>query len=192
MKTDKIGKRRIERLLLTVGIALIVAALLLFAGLNYFDSARSSRDQEIVARLGAVIPSLQPGVSDHYADKEAAMSAVNIEGIGYIGILQIPSQDRTIPVAESPQGKGVYRISGNAKASTLLIGSSGWLYEEIADLNVGDTLSFVDVRGNVWELRVWKQLRLSANSSIEFVESADLTLAVKCKDATILIGCLAD
>lgn len=185
-------KKHAGALLTAFGILLIIAsAFLLFAD-KFQNKQEEKQGKEIIEQLEAVIPPLSRGVPNRNADAGAGMAAVDIGGVGYIGILQIPVLGISLPVGDSGASIAPNRISGNAKAQTLLINGSGSEYGKISDINEGDSVVLTDVRGNVWRYQV-EAIRIAATDTDPVAdEAAALTLTLKESDRWLIVSCKGD
>ena len=85
----------LTRILLILGAALLLGAVVLFALTQILPPMRARRADELAQTLRTLMPKVADGVPDQRSDP--TMSAVEVDGVNFCGILEIPAYGRTLP-----------------------------------------------------------------------------------------------
>ena len=102
----------------------------------------------------------ETAVPDYLLDKNMEMPVEIINGIGYIGVLKIPSVDRELPVIAKYKYEDLAtspcRYSGSAYTDDMVICGHSYIshFRPIRNLKNGDAVIFEDVDGNVFNYTV--------------------------------------
>lgn len=171
----------LTRILLILGAALLLGAVVLFALTQILPPMRARRADELAQTLRTLMPKVADGVPDQRSDP--TMSAVEVDGENFCGILEIPAYGRTLPVradwASSQTAQYPCRYTGSIYGSGLVIGGSdneGQL-DFMKQISNGDTLFFTDMTGLRCRYTVTSILRTDDVSTEHLTDGdADLTL----------------
>lgn len=184
---DKLGSR-----LMILGLLLMMVAMCL-TGYNIWDMERAATSSDqIVAQLETVIsvpkPSLQVFEQNQTVDPVSATTPLNaeipdyvlapemempetvVDGVAYIGMLEIPSLDLTLPIASSwsyPLLKNSpCRYAGSAYTNDLVIAAHNYTrhFGNLRKLYMDSEIRFTDANGNVFQYTVVEFETLSATS----------------------------
>lgn len=185
-------------ILIAMGLLLIAAALSLTV-YNLLDDNRAKRSSEkIVAVIEAEEERSESGSAkdkdrneigatddlplfERYPEME--MPVKEIEGHGYIGVLEFPGLDRTLPVMEEwsyPNLKiSPCRFSGSAYNGSLVIAGHnyGSHFSPIKNMSVGDEVIFTDADGNSFFYEV-SFTEILQPTAVEEMESGDWDLTL--------------
>ena len=174
----------LTRILLILGSALLLGAIVLFALTLILPPIRAEKAGELVETLHGLMPAVADGVPDVRSDP--TMSTVEVDGENFCGIIEIPAYSRKLPVhADWDAGKVTHypcRYTGSIYQDGLIIGGSdnnGQLdfMKQIAN---GDTVYFTDMTGLRCSYTVTSILRTDDVSTSNLTDSeADLTLFVR-------------
>ena len=175
-------KNLIQKLCFLLGLALMLAALLL--SFFWWLSLRQNeaRAQEYVHSMKALLPRVQSAVPEERRDN--AMSVLSLEGTDFIGLLEMPRYDSALPVCASWGQSSKYPccLSGSVYDGSIQIGTTThkWQYGFYREISVGDALYFTDAEGNrfaytVSDIRYEKHVDQTALQRVD----ADLTLFIK-------------
>lgn len=179
MKHQSCGRRRSGALFMWLGAALMVAALCL-AGYNAWDEYRAgAAAQAVVMELAAVtvpqtpaetplpeastqqplpeVPTAAPEVEEvpiYVTYPEKVMPMVTVSGYDCLGILELPTLERTLPVLESctdnslKYAPGCY--AGSVYEHTMVIAGHNYTshFGKLSTLKPGDPVYFTDGEGN--------------------------------------------
>ena len=95
-------------------------------------------------------------IPDYLIDSRAAMPAVDVGGYDYIGFLSIPVLNLELPVMSEwsyPRLKlAPCRFDGSAYTDDLIVAAHNYQrhFGRLKTLNIGDTVVFTDMEGNVF------------------------------------------
>lgn len=160
-----------------LGLLLIAAALFLLGANLAEDRAANRSSQTVLAQLMEEIPTKTPAqdadtvtenlpytalpeLPDYVRNPGMEMPTETIDGEEYIGILQIPSLELTLPVISrwsySRLMLAPCRYSGSAYSHDLVIAAHNYQshFADLKNLQEGDRVVFVDVKENVFSYRV--------------------------------------
>ena len=192
------SKTRLGNVLLAAG-ALFLAAALLLTGSNLVEtyqagqaSARLSQavfsrienqTQEADSLSQATLAGGEEETPEHLLNPEMEMPVEEIEGNGYIGLLEIPALGLSLPVMSQwsyPNLKlAPCRYSGSAYTGNFTIAGHNYSthFGPIGGLNAGDSITFTDMQGNRFAYEVQVVETLEATAVEDMVsEEWDLTL----------------
>ena len=184
MKTDK-KKNATGTLLISVGLLLIAAALILVV-YNVWDAKRAEKASAAIAeKLEAVIPDY-PSVQTEYADFNKEMPTKEIDGYAYIGILDIPSLGLHLPVMASWDYERLSispcRYTGSYYLDNMVICAHNYIkhFSPIKWIDIGEDVYFTTVEGVVYHYQVSNRETLQPTAVEEMVDQTkegwDLTL----------------
>ena len=194
---EKSGRKQKGLLLITMGLLLIAAALILVS-YNLYDGLRAERAaSRVVDQLSADFPSeaapeapagsagdQEPAViPDYVLNPDMEMPVENIDGTDVIGVLRIPALELELPVISEwsyPDLKTApCRYSGSAYLDNLIICGHNYAshFGNLKNLCEGDLAAFTDMDGNVFTYRMVEQETLPP-TAMDAMESGewDLTL----------------
>ena len=185
--------------MILLGLLLIAAALFLTA-YNLYDEQRAEQSAlQVIDRLEDYLPSEVPteastepiveqapmpsDAPDYVLCPDMEMPVETINGIDYIGVLQIPSLELELPIASEwnyPNLKTApCRYSGSAYLNNMIICGHNYTshFGNLKNLREGDIATFTDMDGNVFTYKMMERETLNP-ADIEGMESGnwDLTL----------------
>ena len=185
--------------LIFLGLLLIAAALFLTV-YNLYDEQRAEQSAlQVIDRLEDYLPSEVPteastepiveqapmpsDAPDYVLCPDMEMPVETINGMDYIGVLQIPSLELELPIASEwnyPNLKTApCRYSGSAYLNNLIICGHNYTshFGSLKTLSEGDIATFTDIDGNVFIYKMVERETLNP-TDIEGMESGnwDLTL----------------
>ena len=185
--------------LIFLGLLLIAAALFLTA-YNLYDEQRAEQSAlQVIDRLEDYLPSEVPteastepiveqapmpsDAPDYVLCPDMDMPVETINGMDYIGVLQIPSLELELPIASEwnyPNLKTApCRYSGSAYLNNLILCGHNYTshFGNLKNLCEGDIATFTDMDGNVFTYKMMERETLNP-TDIEGMESGnwDLTL----------------
>jgi len=175
-------KRVITKILFLAGIALIFASFAIVVCSQLSLSKAAAANTEIVASLYSIMPEEHNGFFDDRAN--TAMPAVELNGKDYVGIIEIPLYNTSLPVASSWGKRDVTslpcRYSGSLYDGSLIIGASEAQFKSADTISVGDEITFTDMTGAVFNYII-SDIRVSDKAEIDALlfETADLSVFVK-------------
>lgn len=191
------SKTRLGNVLLAAG-ALFLAAALLLTGNNLVETYQAGQtserlSQEVSSRiesqsqdadsLSQAALAGEEETPEYLRNPEMEMPVEEIEGNGYIGLLEIPALGLSLPVMSQwsyPNLKlAPCRYSGSAYAGNFTIAGHNYSthFGPIGGLNAGDSITFTDMQGNRFAYEVQVVETLEATAVADMVsEEWDLTL----------------
>ena len=158
---QKVRKKRSSILILT-GLLLIAAALFL-TGFNLFDEYRAERSVDSVLQQMMLqdTPVLREGeIPDYILNPGMDMPVETIDGMDYIGTLEIPSLDLVLPVLSEWNYPNLRvapcRYTGSAYQGNLIIAAHNYPshFGNLKHLQEGESVRFTDVEGNLFSYKV--------------------------------------
>ena len=192
------SKTRLGNVLLAAG-ALFLAAALLLTGNNLVETYQAGQtserlSQEVSSRIEshsqdadslsqAALAGGEEETPEYLRNPEMEMPVEEIEGNGYIGLLEIPALGLSLPVMSEwsyPNLKlAPCRYSGSAYTGNFTIAGHNYSthFGPIRELNAGDSITFTDMQGNRFAYEVQVVETLEATAVEDMVsEEWDLTL----------------
>lgn len=172
---DRKGRR-----LIIAGVVLIVSAAAL-CGYNLGDDARAGRSSASV--IDVLRNTAAENLEDYKLFPDMEMPEEEINGVSYIGRLQMPTLDLELPVVSDLSKKALRiapcRYAGSAYNDTLVVGAHNYRthFGKIRRLQQGDQVVFTDVKGNAFLYGV-TELEVLQPDEVEKMtkNDADLTL----------------
>ena len=156
------------KLCTALGLLLLLAALLLTAYNLWRDAMASTSVDFVLEHLTpalssrqAALPALPSGedleeafIPDYVLNPEMAMPEENIDGRSYIGVLDIPALELSLPIISEWSYDALQiapcRYSGSAYLDNLVIAGHNYRshFASLPQLQPGDTVTFTDMDGN--------------------------------------------
>ena len=125
----------------------------------------------------------EASIPDYLLNPEMAMPEEEIDGVGYIGVLAIPTRGLELPIISEWSYANLNispcRYSGSAYLNNLVIAGHNFTrhFGPIGSLSIGDEVVFTDVSGNTFSYKVADIETLSPYAVEEMTsEDWDLTL----------------
>ena len=171
-----------QNICLLSGIMMLAAALvtLLFWQWNIHASAKAAG--EYVHTLRTLIPEPRGAVPEQRQDN--AMAVLSLNGMDFVGILEMPAFDSSLPVGADWGNISRYPccFSGSVYDRSIRIGATSQpgQYDFFREISVGDSLYFTDMTGNRYRYVV-EDIRYTRHAGEEIPDSreADLMLFIQ-------------
>lgn len=162
------------KLCTALGLLLLLAALGLTAYNLWLDARASMSVDVVLERLTPTLSSRQSElpplgsgealeeafVPDYVLNPEMAMPEENIDGRSYIGVLDIPVLELSLPIISEWSYDALQiapcRYSGSAYLDNLVIAGHNYRshFASLPQLQPGDSVTFTDMDGNVFSYEV--------------------------------------
>ena len=162
------------KLCTALGLLLLLAALLLTAYNLWRDAMASTSVDFVLEHLTpalssrqAALPALPSGedleeafIPDYVLNPEMAMPEETIDGQNYIGVLDIPALELSLPIISEWSYDALQiapcRYSGSAYLDNLVIAGHNYRshFASLPQLQPGDSVTFTDMDGNVFSYEV--------------------------------------
>lgn len=180
-------KRKIGNVLMTLGTLLILAALCLTI-YNIWESQKADQNSsEILAQLEDEMEDEDEDqdqdipIYQLYPDME--MPVYEVDGIAYIGVLEIPVLGLKLPVASGWSYPNLRsspcRYQGSVYQDNMIIAGHNYNrhFGRLKDLGIGDEIRFTDADGNIFDYQV-ADLESLPGTAVEEMEAGewDMTL----------------
>jgi len=175
---------KITRIILILGVILILGALLITLVPMVSQKVASSKNVEILERMNLLLPEVRAGVYDDRVDVD--MPSAEIDGMNFVGIIEIPLHDVKLPIYaswdSSKVGRFPCRYMGSIYDGSLIIGGS-----DSADqldfsktISIGDAVFVTDMTGARYSYKVtWVKLTDDVSTEQLISTEADLVLFVR-------------
>lgn len=180
-------KRKIGNLLMTLGTLLILAALCLTI-YNIWESRKADQNSsEILAHLEDEMENededQDPDIPLYQLYPDMEMPVYEVDGIAYIGVLEIPVLGLKLPVASEWSYPNLRsspcRYLGSAYQDNMIIAGHNYNrhFGRLKDLGIGDEIRFTDADGNIFNYQV-ADLESLPGTAVEDMEAGewDMTL----------------
>ena len=175
-------KRKIN-LWFIFGTLLIIAALIL-SSYNILDETRAEDDsKEVLTELVTEVKEKTEDIPDYPIFAEMEMPIIEIDGNGYVGVLEITSKELVLPVMSEwsyPKLKiSPCRYSGSVYKNDMIICAHNYEshFGTLKSLAQGEQIKFTDVDGNIFLYEVSELEILDPYATEEIVSGDwDLTL----------------
>lgn len=175
--------KRKTTLLLILGIGLIAISLCLVLVGLICSHVGNRTCQKVVARMEEILPERTPGTPGLYPD--TGMPTLEIDGVDYVAMLEIPSAGVELPIANNWDGKKLShspaRFSGSAYNHTLIIGGADQSkqFAFCGQIDQGALVTVTDMTGAQFTYRV-SRIDRGKHADAQWLSGADLTLF--CRD----------
>jgi sortase A len=173
----------IQKICILVGICLLVGAIVILALWRWNINNSEKRAQYYVNTLQELIPDPQNAALEERRDN--AMSVLSVDGTDFVGIIEIPHYDSSLPVGAAWGKSSEYpcRFSGSVYDGTMQIGATTQKgqYDFYRELSVGDTVVYTDMEGNRYTFAV-TSLRYEKHVDQATLQREDATLTLFIKN----------
>ena len=161
----------------------------MLTGYNIYDeyrakcSARQALDEIRIEEQDEEEQEDEPEIPDYILNPDMEMPVQRIDGVEYIGVLQIPSLNLELPVVSSLSPPSLKiapcRYEGSAYKDDLIIAAHNYVssFGNLSKLQVGDPVIFKDVDGNEFSYEVAEMEVLQA-AAVEEMRSGDWDLTL--------------
>lgn len=175
-------KRKRAAFLLACGAICLIAALGL-TGYNLYDEYRAESSAESnVTRLRTVIQEKAPEEQPILPEPQVVMTALELDGRDYVGVLEIPSLGLSLPIQDEWSDRllkySPCRYEGTVYDGMIIAGHNYKShFAKLKQLLPGDELQFVDLDGNIWNYVV-SGSEVIAGYDVERMKSGDWDLTL--------------
>lgn len=181
-----------KRLLFKKGSVLISAGLILIAAAIVFACCNLLEQQHAQNAANTTLEQLIPQISAANGSNSTAnykqtpsidMPKIKIDGYDYIGILTIPRQKLSLPVASgwsnSAAKVALCRYDGSAYLDNLIIAGHNYsgFFSDLKSLNIGDEVTFTDADGNIFNYKV-ADMEILADEDVDKMTSGGWPLTL--------------
>ena len=180
MKNQK--RSLFQNICLLTGTVMLASALLTLLLWQWNIPTSAKAAGEYVHTLRTLIPEPQGAVPEQRQDN--TMAGLSLNGRDFVGILEMPEFDSSLPVAADWGNISRYpcRFSGSVYDGSIRIGATSQpgQYDFFREISVGDSLYFTDMTGNRYSYTV-TDIRYAKHADPETPESreADFMLFIQ-------------
>lgn len=170
------------RICILAGIGLLLSAAIVLITWQHGIRTSVQHASAYVQTIRSLLPEPQSAVLEERTNN--AMPVLSIEGIDFVGILELPSHASILPVCADwgYSSRQPCRFSGSIYDGTMQIGgtSQKGQYDFYREISVGDTLFFTDMTGKRYAYAVTDiHYTKHADQAALNGEEAALTLFIK-------------
>ena len=178
----KIIKRDIPKICILMGAFLLAVGIFVLIFWQYSIDSSIQKSKTYVQTIRTLIPEPQGTVLEQRRNN--SMSSLSIEGIDFVGILEMPQHKSVLPVCADWGNVTKYpcKFSGSVYDRTIKIGATSQKgqYDFYREISVGDAVVFTDTEGNRYTYKVTNlQYEKHANQNTLNQQESALTLFVK-------------
>lgn len=174
-------------IVIVLGAFLSILAIILAASAVYTDYRAGDSSEYILTVLDKEIVPLETVpidfMPDYMMNPNMAMPVMNIDNTLYIGVIEFPTLDLRLPVANElsyPNLKrSPCRYKGSVYLDNCIIAAHNYSthFGPIKDLHQGDRVRFIDVNGNVFGYEVSK-IEIVDGNDREYMENTVYNLTL--------------
>lgn len=183
---------------LILGTCLILGSLCLVAVIQLRMYSELQKSEAAASRMLALLPERVPGVAGTYPDPQ--MPVLEINGMDYVGLLEIPALGTIVPVADKWEQKmlpsACGRFWGSAYDHTLVIGGPDHpgQFDFCDDIEVGTVVLVTDMTGVQFAYTV-SGVDRARHAERQWLLDAEYDLTLFCRDSSsfeyIAVRCVA-
>lgn len=141
---------RLQKICILVGVCLLAVALGVLAVWQWNIHASAEKAEYYVNTLRALMPEPQGAVLEERRDN--TMSTLSIDGVDFVGLLEIPRFGSALPVCADWGTPSRYpsRFHGSIYDRTMQVGATSQKgqYDFYREISVEDAVYFTDMEGN--------------------------------------------
>jgi len=172
-------------LALALGIGLVLISVSVLAVFQLRMHIGTQQSQRILTKITEVLPERTLGTPELYPDP--GMPILEIDGVDYVALLEIPSFGVALPIADKWDGKKLFdspaRFYGSAYDHTLVIGGTDDPQQlGFCDkIEHGAIVTVTDMTGAQFVYRV-SGINRAKHANAQWLTDADCDLTVFCHD----------
>ena len=172
----------IQKICIIMGVCLLVGAIVILALWRWNITNSEKQAPYYINTLRELLPEPRNAVPEERRDN--TMSVLSVDGTDFVGIIEIPRYESTLPVCADWGKTSKYpcRFSGSIYNGTMQIGATTQKgqYDFYRELSMGDTVIYTDMEGNRYTFTI-TSLRYAKHADQAALqhEEAPLTLFIK-------------
>lgn len=178
-------KKRKFPLFLVLGICLILVSIALVLAFQIRMHMGAQHSQTILSSMEQVLPERTAGVPGSYLT--SAMPVLEIADADYVAMLEVPSFDVALPVADQWDGNDLFstprRFCGSAYDNTLIIGGADnrWQFGFCDKIEHGARIIVTDMTGAQFTYKV-SRIDRAKHAETQWLMDSDYALTLFCYD----------
>ena len=173
-------------IVLVLGICLVVISFALIVGLQIRTHIGANESRKVVTRMSELLPERTAGVPG--ISPNPNMPVLEIHDVDYVALIEIPSLNLALPVADAWNSQKLYsspaRFYGSCYDNSLVIGGSDNSHQfSFCDkIDNGTVIIVTDMTGTQFSYTVSRVDR-SKSAESNWLISRDYDLTLFCRDA---------
>ncbi|MBE6960292.1 MAG: sortase [Ruminococcaceae bacterium] len=178
-------KKRKFPIVLVLGISLVVISFSLIVGLQIRTHIGANENRKVVTRMNEILPERTVGVPGLYPNPN--MPVLEINDVDYVALIEIPSLNLTLPVADAWNSQKLYispaRFYGSCYDHSLVIGGTDNSHQfSFCDkIDNGTVIIVTDMTGTQFSYTVSRVDR-SKSAKSNWLVNGDYDLTLFCRD----------
>ncbi len=174
--------RRLQKICILAGVCFLVVAMGVLIFWKWSIHTAAEKAAYYVDTLRTLMPEPQGAIPEERRDN--TMSTLSIDGIDFVGLLEIPRYDSALPVCADWGTPSKYpcQFYGSIYDRTMQIGgtSQEGQYDFYREISVGDAIYFTDMEGNRYTYSVTDvRYEKNADQAALRQKESSLTLFIK-------------
>ena len=172
-------------IVLTLGIVLVVVSLLMIVAFQVRNHIGAKKTQTTLAQMEQLLPERSKGTPGEYPN--ANMPVLQIGGMDYVALLEIPAFGISLPVADEWDTDKLFyspaRFSGSAYDHSLVIGGTDASHQfAFCDkIENGTRITITDMTGSQFTYEVTSVDR-AKNAESVWLQDPEYHLTLYCRD----------
>jgi|GEM_PF-933703 len=173
--------------LIILGVGLVIISLVLIGFSQISGYVGSVNGKETVAKMEELLPYRSAGVPLTYSNSNPNMPILEIDGTDYVAMLEIPTLDVKLPVADKWDSGKLYKASarfyGSCYDNSIVIGGtdSSYQFSFCEKIENGTTITVTDMTGAEFSYTV-TQVDRSKKAHNEWLTNEDYDLTLFCQN----------
>lgn len=178
-------KKRKFLLVLISGICLVLIGVSLMVVTQMRIHAGKQHSKHILEKLDGILPERKSGLLEMYLD--SGMPVLEIDGEDYVCVIEIPSFDVTLPVADRWDSNKVFgspaRFFGSAYDGSLIIGGAdiSQQFGFCKEIELGTLVTVTDMTGTQFTYVV-SDVDRAKHAETKWLMDAECDLTLFCRD----------
>ncbi len=178
-------KKRKFPIILVLGISLVVISFSLIVGLQIRTHIGANESRKVVTRMNELLPERTVGVPG--ISPNPNMPVLEINDVDYVALIEIPSLNLTLPVADAWNSQKLYsspaRFYGSCYDHSLVIGGAdnSRQFSFCDKIDNGTVIIVTDMTGTQFSYTVSRVDR-SESAENNWLISTDYDLTLFCRD----------
>ena len=172
-------------IVLILGICLVVISFSLIVGIQIRTYIGANESRKVAARMNELLSERIKGVPGTYPNLN--MPVLEINEVDYVALIEIPSMNLALPVADAGNSQKLYRsparFYGSSYDHSLVIGGADNSYQfSFCDkIEGGTVITITDMTGSQFSYTVGRVDR-SKSAESNWLISGDYDLTLFCRD----------
>lgn len=178
-------KKRKVSVLAVAGICLLACSVCLLAVWQVHMRLGFRQSQKATEQIGLLLPERTPGIAEAHADDQ--MPVVEIAGIDYVGLLDVPALGFSTAIADHWNSKvlpsAVGRLWGSVYEGSLVVGGpdAPGQFDFFDAVELGMEIAMTDMTGTQFSYAV-SRIDRAKSADAQWLADGDFALTLFCRD----------